>query len=538
MSFCNRSCPHVLAVAMVSSFLSFIRPPQILPFLFVAANPSQKRQILRPRHINRHSPKLAASKLEEDSEQNQSSSQQKSKYTIQRTIRSTQTDVIPQIHTSSTEQTSILSLDPQTRNSFILLLASQFILFLGVGAVIPVIPLYSQSIGLSSASNGVVVSAPAVALLLCSRNSAQIADVRRKPAMMAGMAIIAISDLATGFASSLWTLVVARLGLGLGRGYAEAGERGMLADLANQAPNSWRGRGLALQQACIAIGIAIGASGGGMLVEKYGVRSGFLCVSVAAVICLGLYALLPETVVRYDDPGGKISNNKHSEDSNQTGWIQLLATSATWRSLALCQCGTSFGYACKIAIVPVLATEYLPGGVSAAGLLLSATGLAGLVGASLGGYVTDRFGSRFAATSTGVLSGLSFIMIPFGLSLVGNKDSLPLLHEPQNVFLHFGLGPTLFVLFVILWSIGASAQAPALAAFAQQQAPVGREATALGLPRAFGDGAYILAPLILGHVSDAVGEIIPGAACAVAGLVICIGSVVLVLVPPKVVPDQ
>lgn len=517
---------------------------RLLRSFFTAANAPCRRQITISWLRDLRSPKLSASKIKEDSLQDQTQSQKKPKYTIKQTIRSTQTDVIlPQIQKGGIDETSIFSLDPKTRNSYILLLVSQFILFLGVGAVIPVIPLYSQSIGLSSVSNGVVISAPAVALLLCSRYSAEFADVRRKPAMMAGMAIIAISDLATGLAGSLETLVLARLGLGLGRGYAEAGERGMLADLANLAPENLRGRGLALQQACVAIGIAIGASAGGVLVEKYGVRSGFICVSVAAMICLGLYALLPETVMSDDDSDGSTNNIKsvtkteRTEDSNKAGWIQLLVTSANWRSLALCQCGMSFGYACKIAIVPVLATEYIPGGVSSAGLLLSATGLAGLVGASLGGYVTDRFGSQFAAASAGILSGLSFVMVPFGLSLVGNEDSPLLLRDTQNSFLHLGLGPALFVLFVLLWSIGASAQGPALAALAQRQAPVGREATALGLPRAFGDGTYILAPLILGYVSDTVGDFIPGAACGAAGLAICLGSVALMLVPPKFVSD-
>ena len=44
-----------------------------------------------------------------------------------------------------------------------LLLLSQFILFIGVGAVIPTIPLYGKEIGLSASANGIVISAPAVA---------------------------------------------------------------------------------------------------------------------------------------------------------------------------------------------------------------------------------------------------------------------------------------------------------------------------------------------------------------------------------------
>ncbi len=321
-------------------------------------------------------------------------------------LRSTsQTDALgrQQIKQDTDEDEETNNIPTDVLQSFTLLILSQFVLFLGVGAVIPAIPLYGQSIGLSSASNGIVISTPAVALLLCSRFAGEFADVKRKPAMMIGMAIIAISDAGTAFSNNLATLVVARLGLGLGRGYAEAGERGMLTDLANKAPNL-RGRALAIQQASVALGVAIGAPAGGLIVENYGVRSSFLCgkygsskycvffrfaqkltilfapVSVAAVIALFIYALLPETVVieiQTDDKSTPIKEDRTSAD--KADWIELLKTSQTWRSLAVCQSGVSVGYACKIAIIPILASQIL-GGATGAGILLSAAGLSGLVG--------------------------------------------------------------------------------------------------------------------------------------------------------------
>lgn len=452
---------------------------------------------------------------------------QQKKYTIiPPSIRSTNSDAIVNLQDASLAA----SFDPTTRNSFILLLASQFILFLGVGAVIPIIPLYSEAIGLSGASNGVIISAPALSLLLCSRFSSRVADKARKPPMLLGMFCIALSDLGTGVANSFPSLFLARLGLGLGRGFSEAGERGMLADLANRAPDNWRGKGLALQQACIAVGVACGAPVGGLLVEKFGVRSGFFCVSAAAGICLAFYACLPETVTNTKDDMGKSSTKL--ENGDRSDWFQLLKTSATWRSLAFCHCGVSFGYACKITSIPIIAADCLPGGVAGAGLLLSAAGLTGLLGASLGGVMTDQFGSRFTASSAGVLSGVSFVLVPFGLSLNKTADSFFLPETVQNVLAKLGgLGPALFVLLVLVWSIGASAQGPALAALAQQEAPAGREATAIGLPRAFGDGTYIIAPFILGSISDAVGDSVVGVACGVAGIAICLGSIAL-LVPP------
>lgn len=322
----------------------------------------------------------------------------------------------------------------------------------------------------------------------------------------------------------------------------------MLTDLANRAPGDWRGRGLALQQACVAVGIACGAPLGGAVVDRFGVRSGFLCVSAAAGVCLALYSLLPETVGRRSDADDMenedrdivTTNDDGNDPNNRADWIQLLATSSTWRALALCQSGSSFGYACKIAIIPILSAKYLPGGITGSGFLLSAAGLAGLIGAPLGGYVTDRFGSRFAASCAGLLSGISLVLIPFGLTFLDKMETTSLLDTTQSAILNNlgGPGPASFVILVLLWSIGASAQGPALIALAQQQAPVGREATALGLPRAAGDATYIIAPLILGYASDVAGSSIPGVACAIAGAAICAGSLVLVFLPSSPVSKQ
>jgi len=492
-------------------------------------------------------------------------------------VRSTtQTDALG-LKQQTTDREEGNDIPPEVLQPFSLLLLSQFILFLGVGAVIPTIPLYGQSIGLSAASNGVVISAPAIALLLVSRLAGECSDLGRKKAMMGGMLCIAISDVGTAYSNSLATLVLARLGLGLGRGYAEAGERGMLTDLANKTPQL-RGRALALQQAatgksafvlfyhmnqsvheqlglplfgflcktytnkryyhlssCLALGIAIGAPLGGIVVEEYEARSAFLCVSAAALISLTIYSILPETVVK-EEVDTTSSTKESSEDNNGANWIALLQTSATWRSLALAQSGSSFGFACKIAVIPIIANEIL-GGATIAGLLLSAAGLAGLVGAPLGGFLTDKAGSRVAASFGGLLSGGALCLVPLGLSLQGMDSTTTTVIEGSGssslverlVYLSSSPEAAVFCVLVILWSVGASAQGPALTALGQENAPLGSEATALGLPRAVGDGTYIVAPLILGYFSDKMGESIPGIACTIAGSAICLGSFALLL---------
>ena len=407
---------------------------------------------------------------------------------------------------------------------FALLLTSQFLLFIGVGAVIPSIPLYGKEIGLSGAANGIVISAPAVALFLFANWSGRRADIARKPAMMLGMAVIAISDIGTALAQGIYTLVLARLGLGAGRALSEAGERGMLVDLANQIPKL-RGRALAAQQAAVALGIAIGAPAGGVVVEKYGPRAAFLCVSAAAVTALVLYAFLPETIVRSERNDSKSTEVLDENTSGVKVWSELLNRNE-WKGLTLCQSGSSFGFAAKIASIPILATSTLPGGAVGAGALLSAAGLSGLVGAPVGGYITDRIGAKGAAIVSGTISSLGLLLIPLTLQISEDSSFSGMELSIGDVVLE--TKALCFALAVLVWSMGVSAQGPALTALAQEKSLPGIEATSLSLMKAAGDGTYIVAPFLLGLVADALVEY-PGIECALAGSTTLLGTVALAL---------
>ncbi|KAL3915380.1 MAG: hypothetical protein SGILL_005686 [Bacillariaceae sp.] len=290
----------------------------------------------------------------------------------------------------------------------------------------------------------------------------------------------------------------------------------MLVDLANQIP-SLRGRALAAQQAIVALGITIGAPAGGVVVERYGPRAAFLCVSAAAIVALILYAFLPETVTDGKDaPKG--------EEDPLLGpkiWLELLQQNQ-WRGLALCQSGASFGFAAKIATIPILAAATLPGGAAGAGALLSAAGVSGLVGAPLGGLSTDKLGAKSTAVISGIISSLGLVLVPAALS-----------PSSSAVDLHLSVGGVtlesnalLFSLSVMLWSFGATAQGPALTSLAQQYSPQGAEATSLSLVKAAGDGTYIVVPFLLGLVADAFYDA-PGSECAFAGAAIFFGTLAL-----------
>jgi MFS family permease len=424
---------------------------------------------------------------------------------------------------SNEDEPSIFGLPQSTAKPLALLLLSQFLLFIGVGAVIPTIPLYGKEIGLSSAANGLVISAPALALLLLAKPAGTFADKARKPAMIWGMAIIAISDFGTAMSQSIIPLVIARLGLGAGRCISESGERGMLADLASTIP-SLRGRALSIQQVVVALGIAIGAPAGGYVVEQYGPRASFLCVTAAASLALFLYLFLPETtsmaVVEEktngaDDSSSISSKNRAQDDEDSSGlaWGELIQD-PRWRGLSLFEVGARFGYAAKLASIPIIAASILPGGAVGAGALLSAAGLSGLLGGPMGGFLSDRIGSKQTILLTGVTSAIGLISIPFAIQL-NTPDNIP--------------DGAAFIAAVLLWSTSVAAQSPATSSFAQEISPPGSTATAMALPRASGDAVYLVAPFLLGYISD-LSALPNGTECAFAGICGLIGVSALALV--------
>jgi len=151
-------------------------------------------------------------------------------------------------------------------------------------------------------------------------------------------------------------------------------------------------------------------------------------------------------------------------------WATLLQD-PRWRGLAVCEAGARFGFAAKVASVPVLAASVLPGGAVAAGSLLSAAGLAGLAGAPLGGWLTDRAGARATAAASAAGAGAALLLVPSVLAAPAGGA------EAFGGASASGLG---FCGLVLLWSVAVAAEGPALVAVWEESALRGAHGRGLG----------------------------------------------------------
>jgi len=413
------------------------------------------------------------------------------------------------------------------------LLVSQLVLYIGVGVLLPALPLYAQSIGLSQSANGLVISAPALAMLILNVPTGQMADrYGRKPVMIAGLGIMAIADIGTALAKTMVFLIPTRLLLGVGRAACEGGDRAYLADLTKRVPEK-RGIITAAQAMVHGFGLVIGPLIGGSALDEYGPATAFYVVGLAAVGTAIGYAFLPETLSESerstdedffgsadDDVEGDANNNKSNAMPSFLKFLNLknmtkrdkksnlgkLLKDPDQRLLLTCAAANSFGFVAKLTVIPLFASGHLHATSLQVGELFSLTALLGLATAPVSGLLSDAIGKRWVLTGSLALCAL-------GLAVGSGSEDLETLR-----------------LAVGCWGIGCAAAGPAVNALAQEIAPKGGEGESLTLPKTAADIVFLVGPIILGGANDlsdseGAGILITAAIAGVAAVVCAYGAV-------------
>ncbi len=173
------------------------------------------------------------------------------------------------------------------------LLLGQLVMFTGIAALFPVVPLYVRSHGGSSADIALFVAGPLVASTLVQLPAGHLVDrIGRKPVLIGTRLLYAA--LSGGLflnVGPLWLLALLRVGQGASGGAYVPALRAALADL---TPPGQRGHRYAQLQGCEMVGLLLGpAIGGAIALWEY---SGIFAASgVAVLLGLGAVIRMPET---------------------------------------------------------------------------------------------------------------------------------------------------------------------------------------------------------------------------------------------------
>lgn len=182
-----------------------------------------------------------------------------------------------------------MSLLLRNRAALLLLMFNIFLIFTGIGLVIPIMPTYMNELHIGGSILGFMVAAFSISQLIFSPFTGRLSDrVGRKKLIIAGMLIFAVSEWLFAIANSPTLLFVSRGIGGLGAALIMPSVMAYAADVTSEEE---RGKGMGFINAAITTGFIIGPGIGGFLAE-YGIRVPFYAAAIAGLVAAAATTIL------------------------------------------------------------------------------------------------------------------------------------------------------------------------------------------------------------------------------------------------------
>lgn len=342
----------------------------------------------------------------------------------------------------------------------------------GQGVISPVLPLYADSFGVSTAMIGASISAFGLARLITNVPAGILADRRgRRMLLIGGPFVTAAGMLGSGLSTSIWMLLAFRFIAGLGSGLYMTGAQIYLLDIAGPDQT---GRFIATNQGALLVGLGFGPALGGLLADAYGLAVPFFVVAGAAFLtAIYGYLRLPETLAS--------SPSEPTDSSAVTPSRFALLRSTDFLAVGLVSTAIfSIRAGVRQTLVPLQLNQVFDVQVAELGVLFTALGVIGMVLIWPAGWAADRIGRKILIVPTALL-------VSIGIGIVAFANSL-----------------TVFVIGLTIAAVGSSITGPAPAAYVADLVSGDQRGAAMGLYRTFGDLGVVLSPVLSGLLSDAV----------------------------------
>ncbi len=345
---------------------------------------------------------------------------------------------------------------------------------LGFGSVVPALPLYAQSFGVSVSAIGMAIAVYGMARFAFAMPSGRLADqLGRRPGLAIGSLLSAAGNWWCALASSYTEFLIARFVSGAGAAIVLTIGAIILADISTPER---RGRMMATYQGVFLFAFGIGPFPGGLLAQHVSLAAPFYAYAVASAIgAVVAWFAIPETRHFASEHRGEAKPKRFSLLQQMRQLLAhrgfLLASSISFAA-AFTRTGAVF------ALVPLLASSKLQMSPSQVGAGFAFASVLGLVASYPAGVLTDRYGRKRIIVPSTIVSALAvavFAMVP---SVLG------------------------FYCACLLWGVATSISGAAPAAYAADVAPAGMNATAMSSFRMFADVGYVLGPLTLGVLAD------------------------------------
>ncbi|GED69885.1 multidrug resistance protein 2 [Brevibacillus reuszeri] len=181
----------------------------------------------------------------------------------------------------------------KNRGSVLILMFNIFLVFTGIGLIIPIMPKFMTELGINGSTVGLLVAAFSLTQLLFSPIAGRLADTfGRKRMIVSGLIVFALSEWIFGIASSSELLFVSRLLGGISAAMIMPAVMACVADVTTMEE---RAAGMGYINAAITTGFIIGPGIGGYIAE-FGIRVPFYTAAIAGIVAaMGTLYFLKES---------------------------------------------------------------------------------------------------------------------------------------------------------------------------------------------------------------------------------------------------
>jgi MFS family permease len=360
--------------------------------------------------------------------------------------------------------------------------------FTGDGVLIAAVPRFvAGPLGAGNVAVGLVVGAFSVSAFVLRPWAGRIGDRRgRRPLMVLGAALFAVSVLGYATVSDPAMLGVLRLLTGAGEAFFFVGATTAFTDL---APPHRRGEAMSLASLGLYVGIGAGPLLGEIMIERSGFTAAWFVAAACAAVAMAVALRTPETrpAALEGTTAGKATAHRLVHPDGLLPGLLLLAS--------------ILGMAGFLTFVPLYALDI---GMSGSRTVLLVFAAVVVLIRSVGARIPDRLGTARATR-------LALSLSAAGLALAGTWQS-----------------PTGLLTAAVVLGAGVALLTPSVFTLAVERVAPQERGAVIGTASAFLDLAFGLGPATLGFVAAGFGRpgtFLAGAAAALAGLVLVIVTV-------------
>lgn len=288
----------------------------------------------------------------------------------------------------------------ETRKALPILFAVMFLVMVGFGIIIPVLPFYAEEIGASPTELGFLMAVYSITQLLFAPMWGKISDrIGRKPVIMIGILGLSISFFLMGLSDSLWMLFVARI---IGGFLSSANMPTVMAYAADITSAEDRGKGMGVVGAATGLGFVFGPAIGGIF-SKMSLSMPFYVAGVSSFVTFFIVWLVLKESLTEEQRSQLPKKEKTSFFGAFTGPHMILFLLQLFVSLSLAGLEATFAY---------FAAQKAGLDTVDLGYIFMIMGLASaLVQGGLIGALTKRFGEGSVIQIGVVISAIGFGLI-------------------------------------------------------------------------------------------------------------------------------